>query len=77
MIQQEVVDKNKQYTSKLERNREQHYATIYSHNFQNFASLIKKNQKQSLALNKSTTKFNELWDRRKVKTSERHQRNVS
>jgi hypothetical protein len=39
--------------------------------------LIKKNQKQSLALNKSATKFNELWDRRKVKTSERHQRNVS
>jgi hypothetical protein len=39
--------------------------------------LIKKNQKQSLALNKSSTKFNELWDRRKVKTSERHQRNVS
>jgi hypothetical protein len=39
--------------------------------------LIKKSQKQSLALNKSSTKFNELWDRRKVKTSERHQRNVS
>jgi len=39
--------------------------------------LIKKNQKQTLALNKSSTKFNELWDRRKVKTSERHQRNVS
>ena len=28
-------------------------------------------------MNKSNTKFNELWDRRKVKTSERHQRNVS
>ena len=39
--------------------------------------MIKKNQKQSQALNKSSTKFNELWDRRKVKTSERHQRNVS
>lgn len=39
--------------------------------------MIKKSQKQSLALNKSSTKFNELWDRRKVKTSERHQRNVS
>ena len=39
--------------------------------------MIKKNQKQTLALNKSSTKFNELWDRRKVKTSERHQRNVS
>ena len=39
--------------------------------------MIKKNQKQSLALNKSSTKFNELWDRKKVKTSERHQRNVS
>jgi hypothetical protein len=28
-------------------------------------------------MTKSATKFNELWDRRKVKTADRHQRNFS